>query len=585
MKAKTRLGDRLIAAGHLTSEQLAKALDRKRETGRFLGDVIVELGFVPPEIVGEILAEMVGIPYVRLTETDIEPQAAALVPEAVQRAHGLVAYKIDAGMLFCAMSDPLDVLAMDDLQLISGLRIEPRLALRIEIEEAQRRLFSVRVVAQDLIEEIQASDTSVSETDLSADQLAGLAEDAPIIRLVNSIITEGISARASDIHIEPQAGSVRVRYRLDGMLVERMTFPMRLLPAVVSRVKIMSHMNIAERRRSQDGRLIVQVQGGGVELRVSTLLIAHGEKVVMRILDKRSISVPLEDLGFIHKQLETWNSFIERPYGIILVTGPTGSGKSTTLYTSLAVLNDESRNVITVEDPIEYDLQGVNQSQVNTRIGVTFAAGLRTIVRQDPDVIMVGEIRDTETAEIAVQAALTGHLVLSTLHTNDAPGALVRLQNLGVEPFLVASSVIGVIGQRLVRRNCTHCMVEDRPDPRLLERLSVTQDMSRSATLRRGTGCRSCDGRGMQGRTAVYEVMPVSTAMQDAVSRSANGAELRDIAMREGMMTMCEAGVCKALTGETAFAEVGRLLIASDTVVRPDVVAGAIDASSLPAAA
>src|SRR2546423_2773336 len=367
----------------------------------------------------------------------------------------------------------------------------------------------MRTAAESVLKEIENAE-QVVETDLSVDQLVDLAEDAPIIRLVNSVIAGGVTGNASDIHIEPQEHSVRVRYRMDGILYEQMTIPTHHHPAVVSRLKIMSHLNIAERRRPQDGRIVFKTEGLSFDLRVSTMPTIYGEKIVMRILDKSGITVPLEKLGFFPDQLSLWNLFLARPHGIILVTGPTGSGKSTTLYASLNKINDVSRNIITVEDPVEYNLPGISQMQANPKIGLTFAAGLRTIVRQDPDVIMVGEIRDTETAEISVQAALTGHLVFSTLHTNDAPGALVRLQNMGVEGFLITSAVVGVVGQRLLRKICSGCSEEAEPEPGLLYSLGISAEEARKGNFRVGRGCPKCSGRGYKGRAAAYEVMRIS---------------------------------------------------------------------------
>jgi type IV pilus assembly protein PilB len=464
-------------------------------------------------------------------------------------------------------------MVVDDLRLMTGLKIVPMIALTGDILDAYNRSYTVRRQAENLLSEMQKDEPT--EQELSVDQLVDLAEDAPIIRLVNSVILGGINANASDIHIEPQERNVRVRYRMDGVLYEQMHLPSQHHPAVVSRLKIMARLNIAERRRPQDGRVVFNADGVDFDLRLSTMPTIYGEKVVLRVLDKAGISVPLEALGFFPEQRAIYEGFIRRPHGMILVTGPTGSGKSTTLYASLNKINDVSRNIITVEDPVEYNLEGISQMQANPKIGLTFATGLRTIVRQDPDVIMVGEIRDTETAEIAVQAALTGHLVFSTLHTNDAPGAVIRLQNMGIEGFLITSSLLGVIGQRLMRKVCTHCAQPETPDEAMLRSLGIDPALARNGNFRRGRGCPKCSGRGYRGRTAAYEVMRMTDRMREAVLRNQGGSALKEIAIADGMMTMREAGVRKALEGETTLDEVCRVLLTDERGDNDDAVPAA----------
>jgi len=559
-----QLGQRLLAEGHITEAQLDAALERKRQTGGFLGEVLVELGYVSPKLVGHVMEEAIGIPYVDLSETHIEPEALELVSEHYQRRHRVIPFKVDGRRLFVAMTDPLNVMVMDDLHLMTGMQIVPFVALNSEIQDALNRSHSARSAAESVLKEITDAEGPAGEQELSADQLADLAEDAPIIRLVNSVIAGAINSSASDIHIEPQEKNVRVRYRMDGILYEQMTIPLNHHPAVVSRIKIMAHLNIAERRRPQDGRIVFQFEDVPYDLRVSTMPTIYGEKVVMRVLDKAGINVPLDRLGFFPDQRRLFETFIHRPHGMILVTGPTGSGKSTTLYAALNKINEVSRNIITVEDPVEYNLAGISQVQANPKIGLTFAAALRTIVRQDPDVIMVGEIRDIETAEISVQAALTGHLVFSTLHTNDAPGALVRLQNMGVEPFLITSAVIGVVGQRLLRRICPQCSEPDKPDVGLMRALGISDYDIKNGTFRKGRGCPRCNGRGFRGRTAAYEVMRMTDTLRDAVLRNVGGVALKEIAIREGMKTMKESGIRKVLEGETTVDEVYRVLMSED---------------------
>ncbi len=560
LKNKGRIGQQLLAAGLITQEQLDDALAHQVETGGFLGDALVKLGYVRAQLVGEMLSATVGVPYVDLGSMELDPHAFDFIPEEYQRQNGLLPYKFDGEALYVAMSDPLNVVVVDNLRHITGHKIITTLALFEGIQDAFNRAFSLKSAAETVLKEIEESHLNDIEADISTDQLIGMAEDAPIVRLVNSIIAGAVNSKASDIHIEPQEKNVRVRYRIDGILYEQMTFAPQYHAAVVSRIKVISHLNISERRRPQDGRITFSSDGVHFDLRISTMHMVNGEKVVMRVLDKSTIRVPLERLGFQEDQLTVWNGFLMRPHGMVLVTGPTGSGKSTTLYASLNRINDIGRNIITIEDPVEYNLAGINQSQVNSKIGVNFATGLRAIVRQDPDVIMVGEIRDFETADISVQSALTGHLVFSTLHTNDAPGALIRLENMGVEKYLIASSVIGVIGQRLLRRICPECAEKDSPDADLLAVMGISAKQAAKANFRRGQGCSHCSGRGFSGRTAAYEVMPMTPRLRKGLREGADGTSLKELALADGMVTMQEMGIRKALAGETTLEEVCRVL-------------------------
>ncbi len=559
-----QIGQRLLQAGIIDEAQLEAALERKRQSGEYLGEVLITMGFVTSQVVGRSLEEAIGIPYVDLMNTVVDPEAVGLVSEKYQRRHRIVPFKIEDRRLHVAMCDPLNVMVIDDLHLMTGFKVVPLLALNTEVQDCFNRAYTAKSAADAVLKEIESAEIGGPEPELSVDQLVGLAEDAPIIRLVNSILAGGINSSASDIHIEPQEKCLRVRYRMDGVLYEQMVIPSHHIAALVSRLKIMSHLNIAERRRPQDGRIVFAAEGVPFDLRVSTMPTIYGEKVVLRILDKAGISVPLEALGFGDEEGALYERFIHRPHGMVLVTGPTGSGKSTTLYASLNKINDVSRNIITIEDPVEYNVAGINQMQANPRIGLTFAAGLRTIVRQDPDVIMVGEIRDTETAEISIQAALTGHLVFSTLHTNDAPGAIIRLQNMGVEPFLITSALVGVVGQRLLRKICSVCAEPETPDPGLLQALGITPEQAARGSFRRGRGCPKCSGRGFRGRSAAYEVMRVSDRMRDGVLRNVGGTMLKEIAISDGMITMKESGIRKVLSGETTLDEVCRVLLSDE---------------------
>lgn len=408
---------------------------------------------------------------------------------------------------------------------------------------------------------LQEMDSQATEAELSTDELLGMAEDAPIVRLVNGLIQDAIAGGVSDIHIEPQETMVRVRFRQDGLLYDQMTLPRGHYAAVISRIKILAHMNIAERRRPQDGRFVIHGENGEVyDLRVSTIPVIYGEKVVMRLLKKTGILTSPDKLGLLPEQQAIFDRMTRQAYGILLVTGPTGSGKTTTLYSILNRINQTERNISTIEDPVEYHLNGVNQMQVMPQIGITFASGLRALMRQDPDVIMVGEIRDKETAETAIQAALTGHLVLSTLHTNDAPGAIVRLQNMGIEPFLISSALIGVIGQRLVRTICPHCREVFPPPPGLLDSLGIRLPNGFRPVLARGTGCPRCGGRGMRGRTALFELMPMSETLRQMALQQRPGSDLQRQARLEGMITMREAGLRRVVEGLTTPDELSRVL-------------------------
>ena len=549
-----RLGDVLIADGIIDEHTLRQALERQKQTGQFLGEILVTQGFVKPTVIGGYLSQRTGFPFVDLSEEEIEMAIAREIPEAIARAKCVLPFAVAGRTVRVAFADPLNLATVDELTARLGKNVSPFLALRSDIDDAINRVYSVRHKAESVLGELPGFEDYVPEEDLEA-----AAEDAPIVRLVNNIIEGAISSGASDIHLEPNEDNVRVRYRMDGLLHEQMIIPRNHAPATISRLKIMSHMDIAERRRPQDGRFSTKgADGKEYDVRVSVMNTVYGEKAVMRLLVKSASWAVLNKLGFYPEQLERFTSFVKRPHGIVLVTGPTGSGKSTTLHAALHEINDPALNINTVEDPVEYRVPGVNHIQVNPKIGVNFASGLRTLVRQDPDVIMVGEIRDPETAEIAIQAALTGHLVLSTLHTNDAPGALVRLQHMGVEPFLIASSVVGVVGQRLLRNVCPDCKKMVPATFEQIEAFDLNPDTP--PMLPHGQGCRRCAKRGLKGRTAVYEVMAMSDPLRDGVLSKASGETLREIAMNEGMLTMRQSGIKRMLEGKTTPEEIFRVL-------------------------
>ncbi len=564
LKGKQRtLGDRLLSDGLVDEAQLRQALERQKKTGEFLGETLVGLGFVQVSKIGTYLEAVTGFPFVDLSSKNLDLVEARKIKEATARANCCIPFDTQNGATMVAMADPLNLTSVDEVKIELGTTIVPYLAFASDVEECINRVFSVSHKAQSVISEI-APIANLEE--ISTEALLGLAEDAPIVRLVNSIVDGALSQEASDIHIEPNENNVRVRYRIDGLLHEQMTLPSLHLAATVSRLKIMSNLDIAERRRPQDGRFSVKSPAGReYDVRMSLMPTIYGEKVVMRLLEKVGHLGSLDRLGFFPDQRKMFDKMLARPHGIILVTGPTGSGKSTTLFAALQKINTPSINISTVEDPVEYRIAGVNQVQVNPKIGVTFAGGLRTLVRQDPDVILVGEIRDTETAEIAVQAALTGHLVLSTLHTNDAPGALVRLQNMGIEPFLISSSVLGVVGQRLLRSVCPSCRNIDLISPDLARSLGLPPEEAAHFSAARGKGCSRCSGRGMKGRTAAYEIMPMTDSVRELVLARSSGVQIMEKAREEGMATMRESGLRKVKELTVAPEEMIRVLSEEDS--------------------
>jgi type IV pilus assembly protein PilB len=560
---RSPLGQSLLVKALVTERQLEEALTTQRRTGTFLGETLVALGHLQPKEVGPLVAATLGVKFINPRECDVPHEVVDLVPESVIRQHLVLPLKVEEGRLFVAMVDPLNLSVLDDLKLITGLPAVPLLSMERDLLAAVNQHFDSRIHAERAIKEIDANRAANGgpAAEPSTEELWTLAADAPVVRLVNSIMQGAFNQGASDIHLEPQKDRMRVRYRLDGLLYDQMTIPRSHQAAVVSRVKIMARLNIAERRLPQDGRIPMTHHGKEYDLRISSMPSIFGEKVVIRVLEKTSMRISFEQLGFLPDQQKIFEWLLTRPYGMILVTGPTGSGKSTTLYAALANINEPTKNIITIEEPVEYQLPGITQTEVNPKVGVTFARGLRTMVRQDPDVIMVGEIRDLETAEIAVQAALTGHLVFSTLHTNDAPGALVRLANMGVEPFLISSSVVGVVGQRLVREVCNDCKEHYTPTPEVLAEIKNNGNSLPAGTkLVRGAGCRECNQIGYRGRTGVFEIMPMTDALRELVLQRQSAVAIREQARKEGMRTMKESALEKALAGDTSAEEIMRVI-------------------------
>jgi len=551
------LGELLIESGVITPAQLEEALEYQRANGGRLGEVLVKLNMADEGTIARALGQQLGIQVLRVTPHHLREDVLSLVPEALARQHRVIPISKEDGVLTLGMVDPLDILAQDDIRRLTGLEIRP---VVITGEDFHRAIAQYPTDDRHVEEELASLK---AEEELGVDQLKVLVEEAPVVRLVNRLITEAVRKRASDIHIEPQDKRVRVRYRIDGVLYQVMTLPKHIQPALVSRIKIMAEMDIAERRQPQDGRIYVRVDNTDYDIRVSTIPTVYGEKVVLRNLDRSTALLSLDRLGLLPDDLEKLQSIIAKPYGMFLLTGPTGSGKTTTLYAILNRLNSPEVNILTVEDPVEYQLHGINQVQVNPKAGVTFARALRHFLRQDPDIIMVGEIRDEETARIAVQAALTGHLVLSTLHTNDAAGAFTRLLDMGIEPYLVSSSVIGAAAQRLVRTLCPHCKAPYEPAPELLTRLGLNAEGGLSPkgyTFFRPVGCEECNDIGYRGRVGVFEILKVEEEIRQLITARAPGTAIKEAAIRLGMRTLQRDGIEKVILGITSVEEVLRVV-------------------------
>lgn len=545
------LGTMLLQEGLLSRADLDRATEIQGETGLPLGRILVEERFVKETDLVKTLARHIGLEFVSLDEITIDPSATALVPEALARRYAAIPIGFEDGSLIVAMADPANVLAIDDIRAITGMDVRPKVATRTEVEDAISRMAQFDDAVSDLGELL---DDHAEVEDLSS--MEASIEEAPVVKLVNTIITRAINERASDIHIEPGEKDLRVRFRIDGVLHEAMSTPRTITNAMVSRLKIMADINIAERRIPQDGRISLKVQGSQIDLRVATLPSVYGEKVVLRILDRSSILLELTDLGFSEHNLARFESSYTKPYGAILVTGPTGSGKSTTLYATLNVLNRPEVNIITTEDPVEYRLAGITQVQVNRKAGLTFASALRSILRADPDIALIGEIRDRETAQIAIEAALTGHLVLSTLHTNDSSSSIGRLIEMDVEPYLVASSIDAVLAQRLARRLCEKCRVAGPPEAGRFE--SASLEVPREVFL--PGGCTACANTGYRGRMALHEVLLVSEDIQRMAVERRPSDEIQKIAIEQGMTTLWQDGLAKVAAGMTSMEEIMRVV-------------------------
>lgn len=559
-KKKLPLGESLVGVGLISKDQLEKALKEQGKTGERIGRVLVSLGFVNEDDISKILGQQLGIPCVSLADYPIDPEVMTLVSLNVAKRYRVIPLLLKEGkILVVAMADPLNVFALDDLKRITRYKIEPVVSSEKEIINAIEQYYSLSDSLEEIMEDIgeQVLEVLPKEKEVEVAELRERAEEAPVVKLVNSIILEAVRDEASDIHIEPDEKLLRIRYRVDGILHEMMTPPRQFHPAVLSRIKIMAEMDIAEKRIPQDGRFQIKTGGKEIDIRASVLPTVFGEKAVLRLLDRSSTLLGLDQLGLLPEAQKRFAGIIRRPHGIILVTGPTGSGKTTTLYTVLGEINSLEKNIITLEDPVEYHLDIINQSQINPKVGMGFAAGLRSILRQDPDIIMVGEIRDYETAEIAIQAALTGHLVLSTLHTNDAPGSLTRLLDMGVEPFLLSSSIIGVVAQRLVRTICGECKKDYKPSAEILDKLGLRK--ADTLTFYEGEGCKKCKETGYKGRLGIFELMLMNEEIRELVGARASTEKIRQVAKKAGMQTLREDGIKKIKKGVTTIEEVLRV--------------------------
>jgi len=575
MQKTESIGDTFIRLGLVNQEQVNQALEKQKLLKRHdsLGDVLASMGIITERDHVRALGEQWGVPFVDVNDLEVDASLLKLVAQNTARKLKVLPTAKKNGKLTLAMRNPLDIFAIDEIRMMTGCDVEPAITTEEDIINAISRLYragvNVSEQVNDVIKEFDTADINFTavdgngeDEDISIEELRELSEEAPVIKLANLIIGRGISDGASDIHVEPQKHCVKVRLRVDGILHEVMQVPKKVQSSLISRFKIMAEMDIATKRAPQDGRIGAMIDGRQFDFRVSTLPSIFGEKIVLRILDKSSISVGLHKLGLLPETLEKFEGLISRTYGIILVTGPTGSGKSTTLYSVLSKLNSGEKNILTIEDPVEYELAGLTQVQINPKAGLTFATGLRTMLRQDPDIAMVGEIRDGETATIATEAALTGHLVLSTLHTNDAPGALTRLVDMQIEPFLIASSVIGVLAQRLVRVVCPKCKEQYQPPRDAIKRLGIDGDGDTKVLFYRGKGCDHCRGNGYKGRIGVYELMIMNDRIRDLVLQKASSHLMREVAIESGMKTLRDDAIAKILLGQTTLEECLRVIYA-----------------------
>ena len=564
-QVSSRVGDLLVRTGLITPEQLAQAQEQQQSGGGFIGTHLVKLGFISESDLVSTIGKQYGVKIVQLSEYTIEDTTLQLIPHNLAMKHNVLPIVRKDSTLTVAMIDPSNIIALNDIKFITGLDIQVVITTESDLKHTQEKYYENNVQYDKIINDFDSTEVEVVETQetVNLGELEKATEDAPVVKLVNAILTDAIKKGASDIHIEPYEKAFRVRFRIDGVLYEIMKPPPKLKNAITSRLKIMADLDIAERRLPQDGRIKLKLGNNReMDFRVNVLPTLFGEKVVLRLLDKSNLQLDMTKLGFVQAQLDLFKGAIYKPHGMVLVTGPTGSGKTTTLYSALAELNKITTNISTAEDPVEFNLGGINQAQMHDDIGFNFAAALRAFLRQDPDVIMVGEIRDYETAEIAIKASLTGHLVLSTLHTNDAPSTINRLLNMGVEPFLVASSINCIVAQRLARRVCTECAHDVEVNPEILVNIGIPAVEAKHLVVRQGAGCTKCSGTGYKGRVALYEVMPMYDEVREFILNGASAAEIKREAIRMGMMTLRASGLLRLKEGMTTIEEVLRVTAA-----------------------
>lgn len=562
--ANLRLGEILINQGLINSEQLKRALEAQKTDGKKkLGEILVSQGILTQKQLLQALQHVYEAEYIELDEVILDPEIVTIIPKRIAVRYKIVPLSKENGTLTIAMANPLDVNTIDYIKEYTKLDVVPKLASEEDISNALSSYYEAGGKIDDILEKVDVSTVSDFGDEVNLSQLEAISQEAPVIQLVNMIIVQAIKERASDIHLEPNKRGLLVRYRIDGILHDIRMLPARIKPAIISRVKILSRMDIAERRLPQDGRFQLKFGAREVDLRISSIPTVYEEKIVMRLLDKSQGLISLENTGFTKTQLQEFRSMISSSYGIILITGPTGSGKSTTLYGALNEIDSVEKNVITVEDPVEYKLERVNQINVLPKINLTFANALRSILRQDPDIIMIGEMRDSETAHIAVQSALTGHLVFSTLHTNDAVSSLTRMIDMGIAPFLISSSVVGVMAQRLVRKICPKCIEEYFPEKGVLDNLKINFEIPNRDNLKfyRGKGCDYCKNTGYRGRTAIFEVVRINDEIRSMIMKNTSSNVIKDIAIKNGMRTLLDSGIQKVLNGETTIDEVLRVAV------------------------
>ncbi len=567
MSQGNRLGELLVREKLISLQQLRQAQDEQRRSGKNLGYALSKLGYVADHEITNFLSQQYRVPAINLDEYELDPEIVRLVPKETCEKHKVIAVQRAGQAIVLAMADPTNLPAMDDIKFLTKYNVDPCVASETSILAAIDRFYNAGPSYEDVMAGFEESEVEFSAEDdeINVNDLARASEDAPVVKLVNMILLNAIKRGASDIHIEPYEKKFRVRYRIDGVLSEEMSPPLKLRNAISSRIKIMSSLDIAERRLPQDGRIKLKLgKGRDMDYRVSVLPTLWGEKIVMRLLDKSNLQLDMSKLGFDPKPLEDFLWAVHQPWGMTLVTGPTGSGKTTTLYSALSELNQPDINISTAEDPVEYNLHGINQVQQHEEIGLNFAASLRSFLRQDPDVLMVGEIRDFETAEIAIKAALTGHMVLSTLHTNDAPATVSRLLNMGVEPFLITASLNLILAQRLARKICGDCKAEIPKDEKVLREIGMTDEQIATAKMFKGMGggCKTCNGSGYKGRVALYEVMRMNDTLREMILQGASTAELKIGAIKTGMSSLRMSGNAKVLAGVTTPAEVLRVTMA-----------------------